>query len=123
MQPRINSTRTRTAIAHPAYCDLGRCEHHGYAVHHRSAPEIFLPRQRDTTEVNMVHVSVERLDEINEDSGRQTEHPAEVVFSDDRGTRTRIGIEDLRDLTGMAFALYNADIVDAVGGGAARRAG
>lgn len=98
-----------TSIAHPGYCDRARCTHRGYTVHHSSAPEVFLPRQHDTTDASMVQIIIERLDEIEATTGRQVVHPDEVVISDDRGSRVRVGVEDLRELNRITFGLYEAD--------------
>lgn len=106
--PRIDTARSRARIVHPAYCDPSRCVHRGYAVHHCSAPEVFIPRQRDTTEASMVQISIERLDEVDA-TGRQIVHADEVIFSDDCGVHARVGVEDLREMMAVAFGLYDAD--------------
>lgn len=91
---------------HPSYCDRGRCDRSGPNLHHRSSPTPFLPRQRGTTEVLAVSVSVERLDEVDEITGLQTEHPAELVASYEDGRQVRWGVEDFREFSDMVLGLY-----------------
>lgn len=98
---------TCAETTHPRYCDPARCVHLGPTVHHRSAPEIFFPRQNDTTDATMVWFSIERLDEVDESTGTQVEHPAEVVVDHGDGRRGRWGIDDLRGLVDRVFATYD----------------
>lgn len=95
---------------HPTYCDPTRCVHLGPTVHHCSPPEIFLPRQNDTTDATVVWFSIERLDEVDESTGTQVEHPAELVLDYGDGQRRRWGMDDLREITDRVFGTYNQEV-------------
>jgi hypothetical protein len=101
---------TYAETTHPHYCDRTQCVHLGPTVHHRSAPELFLPRQSDTTDAAMVWFSVERLDEVDETTGTQVEHPAELVLDYGNGQRRRWGIDDLREITDRVFGTYDPGV-------------
>lgn len=92
-------------LQHPAYCDPGRCNRQGRTLHHRSVEAIWVPRQRDTTDASTIRVTVERLDEVDERTGTQVEHPDEAVLDYGGGRRERWGIEDVQDLAGMILNL------------------